>query len=240
MCQHCSTQTHCSPEGDRKGVSFTPFQYKQHIKKHKSAIERKSLPNIPTSSSGAECPQIQLDQIFPADYSQMTQRPFSTPPGLSSTTQKPYRGIPNIPPQDLGMIISVILSVSSGGHPTPAFYIPPDISTIFEHLQLEPVIQNYTCSPKYFFLNFLNESVTTYQPHSQRHNDQNDHDPPCTQSLVKVINSFEYHTQTTTNIKKNYPNKTCHLSRIQKLAFQISPVGLNYGNSASTSTIPNS
>ncbi|MBW0542458.1 hypothetical protein O181_082173, partial [Austropuccinia psidii MF-1] len=52
MCQHCSTQTHSSPEGDRQGVSFTPFQYKQHIKKLKSTIAPKSLPNIPTSVSG--------------------------------------------------------------------------------------------------------------------------------------------------------------------------------------------
>ncbi|MBW0512050.1 hypothetical protein O181_051765 [Austropuccinia psidii MF-1] len=79
MCQNCSTQTHSSPEGDRQGVSFTPFQYKQHIKKLKSAIASKSLPNIPTSSSGSEFPQILLDQMFPADYSQLTQRTFSTP-----------------------------------------------------------------------------------------------------------------------------------------------------------------
>ncbi|MBW0545225.1 hypothetical protein O181_084940 [Austropuccinia psidii MF-1] len=32
MCQPCSIQTHSSAEGDRQGVAFTPFQYKQHIK----------------------------------------------------------------------------------------------------------------------------------------------------------------------------------------------------------------
>ncbi|MBW0539640.1 hypothetical protein O181_079355 [Austropuccinia psidii MF-1] len=111
MCQHCSTQTHSSPEGDRQGVAFTPFQYKQHIKKLKSTIAPKSLPNIPTSASGSECPQILLDQIFPADYSQLTQSTFSTPAGLNSTAQKPYRGSQNLPPQDLGMIISAILSL---------------------------------------------------------------------------------------------------------------------------------
>ncbi|MBW0584724.1 hypothetical protein O181_124439 [Austropuccinia psidii MF-1] len=110
MCQHCSTQTHSSAEGDRQGVVFTPFQYKHHIKNLKSTIAPKSLPNIPTSASGSECPQILLDQIFPADYSQFTQRAFSTPVGLNSTEQKPYSGSQNLPPQDLGMIISTILS----------------------------------------------------------------------------------------------------------------------------------
>ncbi|MBW0526714.1 hypothetical protein O181_066429 [Austropuccinia psidii MF-1] len=180
MCQHCSTQTHSSAEGDRQGVAFTPFQYKQHIKKLKSTIAPKSLPNIPTSATGSECPQILLDQIFPADYSQLNQSTFSTPAGLNSTAQKPYSGSQNLPPQDLGMIISAILSLryniprrasrilnpalnllikssisSSGGPPTPAFHIPQDLSTIFEHLQLEPVIQNYICYPQCFFLNGL-------------------------------------------------------------------------------------
>ncbi|MBW0546740.1 hypothetical protein O181_086455 [Austropuccinia psidii MF-1] len=147
------------PEGDRKGVAFTRFQYKNH----KSTISPKSLPNIPTSASGSECPQILLDQIFPADYSQLTQRTFSTPEGLNSTPQKPYSGSQNLPPQELGMIISAILSLRyniprrssrilnpalnllikssisiSGGHPTPAFHIPQDLCTIFENLQLEP------------------------------------------------------------------------------------------------------
>ncbi|MBW0525533.1 hypothetical protein O181_065248 [Austropuccinia psidii MF-1] len=170
MCQHCSTQTHSTPEGDRLGVSFTHFQYKQHIKKLKSAIAPKSLPNIPTSASGSGCPHILLDQIFPADYSQLTQSTFSTPLGLTSTAHKPYSGSPILPPQELGMIISSILSLrynitcrdsrilnpslnllskssisSSGGHPTPAFHIPQYLSTIFEHFQLEPVIQDYIC-----------------------------------------------------------------------------------------------
>ncbi|MBW0539246.1 hypothetical protein O181_078961 [Austropuccinia psidii MF-1] len=156
MCQHSSTQTHSSAEGDRQGVAFTPFQYKQHIKKLKSTIAPKSLPNIPTSASGSESPQIILDQVFPAYYSQLTQSTFSTPAGLNSTAQKPYSGSQNLPPQDLGMIISAILSLrhnlplrasrilnhalnllikssisSSGGPPTPAFHIPQDLSTIF-------------------------------------------------------------------------------------------------------------
>ncbi|MBW0465885.1 hypothetical protein O181_005600 [Austropuccinia psidii MF-1] len=109
-CQHFSTQTNSSPEGDRQVVAFTPFQYKQHIKKLKSAIAPKFLPNIPTSASGSECPQILLDQAFPADYSQLTQSTFSTPPGLTSTAHKPYSSSPNLPPQDLGMIISATLS----------------------------------------------------------------------------------------------------------------------------------
>ncbi|MBW0583220.1 hypothetical protein O181_122935 [Austropuccinia psidii MF-1] len=111
MCQHCSTQTHSSSEGDRQGVAFTPSQYKQHIKNLKPTITPKSLPNIPTSASGSECPQILLDQIFPADYSQFTQSNFSNPAGLNSTAQKPYSGSQNLPPQDLGMIISAILSL---------------------------------------------------------------------------------------------------------------------------------
>ncbi|MBW0511181.1 hypothetical protein O181_050896 [Austropuccinia psidii MF-1] len=78
MCQHCSTPTHSSAEGDRQGVAFTPFQYKQHIKKLKSKIAPKFLPNIPTSASASEFLQILLEQIFPADYSQLTQSTFST------------------------------------------------------------------------------------------------------------------------------------------------------------------
>ncbi|MBW0584984.1 hypothetical protein O181_124699 [Austropuccinia psidii MF-1] len=89
MFQHCSTQTHSSPEGDRQGVAFTPFQYKQHIEKIKLTIEPKYLPNIPTSSLGSQCPRILLDQIFPADYSQLTQSTFSTSAVLNSTSHKP-------------------------------------------------------------------------------------------------------------------------------------------------------
>ncbi|MBW0493754.1 hypothetical protein O181_033469 [Austropuccinia psidii MF-1] len=229
MCQHCSTQTHSSPDGDRQGVAFTPFQYKQHIKSLKSTIAPKSLPNIPTSASGSECLQILSDQIIPADYLQLTQGTFSTPEGLNSTAHKPYSGSQNLPPQELEMIISAILSLryniphrascifnptlnllikssisSSAGHPTPAFHIPQDLSTIFEHLQLEPVIQDYICCPQCFFLNGLTESVTTDQPHCQCHNYPNDHDSPCTQSLGKLIYSFEPRTQNTTNTKQNF------------------------------------
>ncbi|MBW0586083.1 hypothetical protein O181_125798 [Austropuccinia psidii MF-1] len=180
MCQHCSTQTHSSAEGDREGFAFTCFQYKKHIKNLKSTIAPKSLPKIPTSASGSECPQILLDQIFPSYYSQLTQSTFSTPVGLNSTTQKPYSGSQNLPPQDLGIIISAFLSSrynipcrasrilnlslnllikssisSSGGPPTSAFHIPQYLSTIFEHLQLQPVIQNYICCTQCFFLNGL-------------------------------------------------------------------------------------
>ncbi|MBW0487229.1 hypothetical protein O181_026944 [Austropuccinia psidii MF-1] len=192
MCQHCSTKSHSSSEGDRQGVAFTPFQYKKHIKKLKSAIAPKSLPKIPTSASGSEFLQILLDQIFPSDYSQSTQSTFSTPRGLTSTAQKPYSGSPNLPPHSLAIIIFPILSLryniprrashilnpalsllikssisSSGVSPTPAFHIPQDLSTIFEHLQLEPVIQNYICCPQCLFLNGLTESVTTDQTHCQ-------------------------------------------------------------------------
>ncbi|MBW0562434.1 hypothetical protein O181_102149 [Austropuccinia psidii MF-1] len=68
---------------------------------------------------------------------------------------------------------------SSGGPPTPAFHIPEDLSTIFDHLQLEPVLQNYICCPQYFFLNGLTESATADQPQCWRHNDRNDHIPPA-------------------------------------------------------------
>ncbi|MBW0480577.1 hypothetical protein O181_020292 [Austropuccinia psidii MF-1] len=229
MCQHCSTQTHSSPEGDRKGVAFTPFQYKQHIKKLKSAIAPKSLPNIPTSASGSEFPQTLLDHIFPADYPQLTQSIFSTPLGLTSTAQNPYRRSPNLPAQDLGMIISAILSLrynipcrashilnpalnlliksiisSSGGHPTAALHIPQDLSTIFEHLQLEPLIEDYICCPQCFLLNGLTEYVTTDQPHFKFHNESNAHYNPCMQSLGKFINSFEPCNQNTTNMKQTF------------------------------------
>ncbi|MBW0491668.1 hypothetical protein O181_031383 [Austropuccinia psidii MF-1] len=232
MCQHCSTKTHSSPESDSEGVSFKNFQYKQHIKKLKKAIAPKSLPHIPTSASGSKFSQSLLDQVFPADYSQFTQSTIITPPGLTSTAQKAYSGSPDLPPQDLGMIMSAILSLrynipcralrilnpalnlpikssisSSGGPPTPEFHICQDLSTIFEHLQLEPVIQSLICCPQFFFLNCLTESVTTDQPHCQCHNDPNDHDPPCTQSLGKFINSFEPHTQNINNIKTIYPKK---------------------------------
>ncbi|MBW0463324.1 hypothetical protein O181_003039 [Austropuccinia psidii MF-1] len=87
----------------------------------------------------------------------------------------------------LNLLIKSIIS-SSGGHPTPAFHIPQDLSTTFEHLKLEPVIQNYICCPQCFFLNGLTYSVIADQPHCQCHNDPNDHDPPCTQSSGKFIN----------------------------------------------------
>ncbi|MBW0557860.1 hypothetical protein O181_097575 [Austropuccinia psidii MF-1] len=119
---------------------------------------------------------------------------------------------------------------SSGGHPTPAFHVLQDLSTIFEHLQLEPVIQSYICCHQCFFLNGLTESVTTEQTHCQCHNDPNDHDPIHLNPAPK--------TQPTS--KNIYPNKTFHLSTIQKLACPITPRSQNYGNSASTSTIPNS
>ncbi|MBW0480984.1 hypothetical protein O181_020699 [Austropuccinia psidii MF-1] len=204
MSQHCSSQTHSSPEDDRQGVAFTPFQYKQHIKNLKSAIEPKSLPNIPTSESGSECLQLILDQIFPADYSQFTQFTLSTPPGVNLNPQKQYSSSQNLPPKALGMIISAILSLSSGGHPTPTFHVPQDFSTRFEYLQLEPPIENYICCSQCFFFNGLTESVTSYQPHCQRHDDPNDHDPPYTQFLGRFINSFERRTQNTTNMKQKF------------------------------------
>ncbi|MBW0530624.1 hypothetical protein O181_070339 [Austropuccinia psidii MF-1] len=101
----------------------------------------------------------------------------------------------------LNLLIKSSIS-RSGGPPTPAFHIPQDLSTIFEHLQLKPVIQNYIGCPQSFFLKGLIESVTTDQPHCQCHNDPNDHDPPCAQSLGKFIYSFEPHTQNTTNMKQ--------------------------------------
>ncbi|MBW0526612.1 hypothetical protein O181_066327 [Austropuccinia psidii MF-1] len=103
----------------------------------------------------------------------------------------------------LNLLIKSSIS-SSGGHPTPAFHIHQDLSTIFEHLQLETVIQKYICYPQCFFLNGLAESVTTDQPHCQHHNDPNDHDPPCNQQLGKFIYSFEPRTQNTTNMKQKF------------------------------------
>ncbi|MBW0472166.1 hypothetical protein O181_011881 [Austropuccinia psidii MF-1] len=207
MCQHCSTQTHSFPEGNRKGVSFTPFQYKHHIKKLKSAIEPNAIPSIPTLESGSECPQILLDQIFPKDYSQLTQSTFSTPCGLNSTALKPYSRSQKLPQKDLKMIISAILSLSiscSGCHSTPTFHIPQDLSTIFEHLQLEPLIENHICCPQCFFLNGLTKSFTTDQPHFQCHNIPNAHDPPCTQLLAKFIHLVKPRSQNTTNIKQKF------------------------------------
>ncbi|MBW0473585.1 hypothetical protein O181_013300 [Austropuccinia psidii MF-1] len=181
MCQHCSNQTQSSPEGDRQGFAFTTFQYKQHIKKLKSAIAPNSLPKIPTFSSGSECLQTLLDHIFQAYYSQFTQSTFPTPLSLTSTAQNPYSRSSNLPPQDLGMIISAILSLryniprrashilnlklnllikssisSLGGHPTPALHIPQDLSTIFEHLQLGSII--YVVLNVYFLMVLLNLS----------------------------------------------------------------------------------
>ncbi|MBW0493408.1 hypothetical protein O181_033123 [Austropuccinia psidii MF-1] len=229
MCHQCSIQTNSSPEGDRKGVAFTPFHYKQHVKKLKEAIEPKSPPKIPTSASGPGCLQIILDRIFPADYSQLTHSTFSTTLGINSTAQKAYRSSQNLPWKDLEMIISAILSLrynishrascilnpalnllikssisSSCGPPTPAFHIPQDLSTILEHLQLEPVIQSYICCPQCFCLNGLTEAVTTDQHHCQCHNEPNAHDHPCTKSLDKLINSFESQTKNTTNMKQKF------------------------------------
>ncbi|MBW0480180.1 hypothetical protein O181_019895 [Austropuccinia psidii MF-1] len=170
---------------------------------------------------------------YKADYSQLTQSTFSTPAGLNSTAQKPYSGSQKPPPKDLGMIISAILSLgyhipcrasciinpalnlliksiisSSGGPPTAAFHITQDLSTIFEHLQLESVIQNHICCPQCFFLDALTESVTDDEPHCQCYNDPNNHDPLCTQSLDKFIYSFEPRTPNTTNMKqKSIPKK---------------------------------
>ncbi|MBW0464261.1 hypothetical protein O181_003976 [Austropuccinia psidii MF-1] len=83
MCKHCSSQTNSSPEGDRQLAALTCFQYKQNIKNLKSAIEHKSIPNIPTSASGSEFLKIVLDQTFPTHYSQLTQSTRSAPPGLN-------------------------------------------------------------------------------------------------------------------------------------------------------------
>ncbi|MBW0528244.1 hypothetical protein O181_067959 [Austropuccinia psidii MF-1] len=69
MCQHCTTQKHSSPEVDRQGVSFRPLQYKHHIKQLKSAIAPKSLPNIPTSASGSQCPENSIQSNSPCGLS---------------------------------------------------------------------------------------------------------------------------------------------------------------------------
>ncbi|MBW0494106.1 hypothetical protein O181_033821 [Austropuccinia psidii MF-1] len=137
MCHHFSSQTRYSPQGDRKGVAFTSFQYKQHIKKLISAIEPKCLPNIPTLASGFECPKIILNQIFPADYSQLTHRTFSTPIGLRSTAQKSYSSSQKLPPQDLVMIISAILSLRYN-IPCRAAHIvnPPETADQVHYLKL--------------------------------------------------------------------------------------------------------
>ncbi|MBW0552657.1 hypothetical protein O181_092372 [Austropuccinia psidii MF-1] len=76
----------------------------------------------------------------------------------------------------LNLLIKSSIS-SSAFHPTPAFHIPQDLSIISEHLQLEPLIENFICCPQCFFLNSLNESITPDQPHCQHHNEQNDNGP---------------------------------------------------------------
>ncbi|MBW0509832.1 hypothetical protein O181_049547 [Austropuccinia psidii MF-1] len=96
------------------------------------------------------------------------------------------------------------LGFTIGGHSTPAFHIPQDLSTISEHIQLEPLIQNYIFCPQCFFLNGLNESVTTDQPHCQRYNEPNKPDLPFTQSLGKFIHLVEHQTQNTTKIKEKF------------------------------------
>ncbi|MBW0461629.1 hypothetical protein O181_001344 [Austropuccinia psidii MF-1] len=151
---------------------------------------------------------------------------FSTTQGVNSTALKPYSGSQNLPPQDLGMIISAILSLRynisrraahilnpslnllikssiscSGGDSTDAFHIPQDLSTVFEHLQMEPLFENYICCPQFFFLNGITESSTTYQTHFQCHNEPNKHYHPCTQSSGKFFYLVEPCTQNTTKIK---------------------------------------
>ncbi|MBW0504696.1 hypothetical protein O181_044411 [Austropuccinia psidii MF-1] len=101
----------------------------------------------------------------------------------------------------LNLLVKSSIS-SSGGHPTPVFPIPQDLSTIFKHLHLEPVSQNYIFCPKCLFLNGLTESVTTDKPHCQHHNQPNDYHSPCKQSLGKFIHSCELCTQSTNNIRK--------------------------------------
>ncbi|MBW0461042.1 hypothetical protein O181_000757 [Austropuccinia psidii MF-1] len=96
------------------------------------------------------------------------QSTFSTPAVLNSASQKPYIRSQNFPPQDLGMTISAIISLKyniphrashilnpslslliksiisiSGGQPTPVIHIPQYLTAIFEHLQLDPLIENY-------------------------------------------------------------------------------------------------
>ncbi|MBW0469982.1 hypothetical protein O181_009697 [Austropuccinia psidii MF-1] len=114
----------------------------------------------------------------------------------SPTANSPLHWVYNIPCRDsrilnptLNLLINSSIS-STGGHPTPALHIPQDSSTIFENLQLERLIENYICCPQCFLLTGLTESFTTDQPHCQCHNERNAHDPPCTQSLGKFINSF--------------------------------------------------
>ncbi|MBW0503534.1 hypothetical protein O181_043249 [Austropuccinia psidii MF-1] len=164
--------------------------------------------------------------------------------GLTSTEKKQYSRSPNLPPQALGIFIFSILSLryniprrashilnpslnllikssfsSSGFPPTPALHIPQDFSTIFEHLQLEPVIQSFICCPQCFFLNGLTEPVTTDQPHCPSHNYPNDHDPPCTQSSGKFINSFEPRTQNTTNMKQKLSQQNISVINRSKNGF---------------------
>ncbi|MBW0464630.1 hypothetical protein O181_004345 [Austropuccinia psidii MF-1] len=103
----------------------------------------------------------------------------------------------------LNLLIKSIIS-SSGDHPTPAFHIPQYLSIIFELLELGTLIENYIGCPQCFFLNGLTESVTAGQPHFQFHDEPNDQDPRCTQSLGKFIISFELQNQNTTNIKQKF------------------------------------
>ncbi|MBW0516775.1 hypothetical protein O181_056490 [Austropuccinia psidii MF-1] len=155
---------------------------------------------------------------------------------LSLRYNIPHRAAHILTPS-LNLLIKSTISCS-GGHSTPAFHISQYLSTIFEHLQLEPFIENSICCSQFFFLNGLTESVPTDQPHFQNHNEANEHDPPCTQLLGKFVQLAEPRTKTKPTSKEIYPNKTLHLSTSQKLAFNIAPAGWYYGNCASTSTIP--
>ncbi|MBW0524011.1 hypothetical protein O181_063726 [Austropuccinia psidii MF-1] len=119
---------------------------------------------------------------------------------ISSRYNIPHRDSHILTPS-MRLLIKSSISIS-GGDFTPTFYILQDLSTIFEKIILEPLIENFICCPQHFFLNGLTESVTTDQAHCQTHNEPNYHDPPCTQSLGKLINLVEPCTQTTTNIKK--------------------------------------
>ncbi|MBW0533843.1 hypothetical protein O181_073558 [Austropuccinia psidii MF-1] len=122
---------------------------------------------------------------------------------LSLRYKKPHRASRIVDPS-LNLLSDSSIS-SSGSHPTPEFH------TIFEHLQLEPLIENYIFCPQFLCLDGLTESVTADQPHFQRHNEPNEPDPPCTQPLHKFINSFEPCTQNTTNTKQNFIPTKCFI-----------------------------
>ncbi|MBW0554075.1 hypothetical protein O181_093790 [Austropuccinia psidii MF-1] len=136
---------------------------------------------------------------------------------LSSRYNIPHKAS-CILPSTLNLLLKSSITCS-GGHSTAAFHIPQYLSTICEHLHLEPLIESYIFCPQFFFLNGLTKSVTADQPHFQHHNEPNEHDPPCTQSLGKSVHLLEPRTQNTTKIRKYLSPQNISFINHSKIGF---------------------